>query len=315
MALRKLLLISALFIGISSSGQTPMYKLLRKHQSSACSKLLDQYSGATAAYSLRLLDCDYSENPAIRVRRSSDDAEQDIGFDGNGDLDVSSLITFTGNGAGNDGFVVTWYDQSGNGNNATQSTAANQPQIVDEGAVLTQGGLPSISFDGTNDYLTKSSLAINVYTSLYVVLRAVNSAKPMFIEHGPDAANNEGFYFYGSNGDSWTFNRSLGGGGLHRASGVSNWVSSGTGSDLALADLQYNGTGAFYLNNSAQANNTVNGSANPNVSTTKDLFIFSRNGSSLFTEGYLSEFVLYASDQSSNRSNIVSNINTYYTIY
>ena len=41
--------------------------------------LLDVYPNAAAAYSLRLLREAYSGS-AIRVRRSSDSAEQDIGF-------------------------------------------------------------------------------------------------------------------------------------------------------------------------------------------------------------------------------------------
>jgi hypothetical protein len=48
-----------------------------------------------------------------------------------------------------DGFVETWYDQSGNGNDATQSVAAKQPKIVDAG-VLVSGGL---DFDGVDDLL------------------------------------------------------------------------------------------------------------------------------------------------------------------
>ena len=47
----------------------------------------------TAAYSLRKVKSDYDES-AIRVRRSSDDTEQDIGFDANGDLDTAALTTF-----------------------------------------------------------------------------------------------------------------------------------------------------------------------------------------------------------------------------
>jgi hypothetical protein len=35
-----------------------------------------------------------------------------------------------------DGFVETWYDQSGNNNNAVQATAGNQPKIVDAGALV-----------------------------------------------------------------------------------------------------------------------------------------------------------------------------------
>ena len=35
------------------------------------------------------------------------------------------------------GFVETWYDQSGNGNNASQLTASQQPKIVDAGVLVT----------------------------------------------------------------------------------------------------------------------------------------------------------------------------------
>jgi hypothetical protein len=308
MALRKLLLIALLFPILGTA--QPMYKLIRK-KASSCALLLDSYSGPKLAYSVRKLDCDYAGS-AIRVRRASDDAEQDIGFSGN-DLDQSALLSFVGEGVGDDGFIVTWYDQSGNGNNATQSTTTKQPMIMDEGVILTQGGIPSARFDGTDDFLTKSSLALNSYMSLYIVLRAANSAKPLFTEHSVDAANNEGFYFYGSNGSSWNLNRLATG--VYAAGGASNWLSSNTGADLALADLQFNGSGAYYVNNSVQANNTVSGTPTGNSATTKDLYIFSRAGTAVFTEGYLSEYILYDSDQTSNRSNIISNINTYYTIY
>ena len=79
--------------------------------------LLDDYSGAAAAYSLRLLSSTYT-GYAIRVRRASDNAEQDIGFVNN-ELDTSTLTSFC---SGTNGFVKTWYDQSGNGNDATQTT-------------------------------------------------------------------------------------------------------------------------------------------------------------------------------------------------
>ena len=39
------------------------------------------------------------------------------------------------------GFVETWYDQSGNGNNATQLTAGSQPKIVDAGVLWLLVGL------------------------------------------------------------------------------------------------------------------------------------------------------------------------------
>ena len=103
--------------------------------------LLDDYSGAAAAYSLRLLSSTYTGD-AIRVRRSSDNTEQDIGFVNN-ELDTSTLTTFC---SGTDGFVKTWYDQSGNGYDATQTTAASQPQIVSSGSVILNNSKPSIQF-------------------------------------------------------------------------------------------------------------------------------------------------------------------------
>ncbi len=106
--------------------------------------VLDLISAVIAvAYSLRRLYASYT-GAAIRVRRSSDSAERDIGFIGE-HLDVFSLLAFVG--AGN-GFVKIWYDQLGNGRNATQITAGLQPRIVNNGAIETQNGRPALFFDG-----------------------------------------------------------------------------------------------------------------------------------------------------------------------
>lgn len=60
-------------------------------------------------------------------------------------------------GQGFDAYVTTWYDQSGNGRDATQATAASQPQIVADGVVVTDAnGNAAISFDGVNDWLDHS---------------------------------------------------------------------------------------------------------------------------------------------------------------
>ena len=105
------------------------------------SGLLDTYTGADAAYSLRRLSIAYTGD-AIRVRRSSDNQEENIGFSG-GNLDTSALISFCGSG---NGFVKTWYDQSGNAYDATQTTAASQPQIVSSGSLILTNGKPSVRF-------------------------------------------------------------------------------------------------------------------------------------------------------------------------
>lgn len=117
--------------------------------------LLDLYP-ATVAYSLRKLRTTYTGS-AIRVRRSSDNTELDIGFVGV-DLDTTSLLSFVGVG---NGFITTWYDQQGS-NNLTQTTAGSQPQIVSTGVLITRGGNPACKFDGSNDFLIKSSQVVNV---------------------------------------------------------------------------------------------------------------------------------------------------------
>lgn len=118
--------------------------------------LLDLIATApTGAWSTRKIRDAYAGN-CIRVRRSSDDAEADIGFSGN-NLDTAALLAHTG---ANDGFIVTWYDQSGNTRNLTQSTAASQPKIVSSGSVITTiNSKPSLLFDGSDDFLDGTTLA------------------------------------------------------------------------------------------------------------------------------------------------------------
>ena len=121
----------------------------------AANDFLDQVTDAQAAFSLRKLRAAYSGS-AIRVRRSSDNVEQDIGF-ASGDLDTSSLSTFIG---ANSGYVTAWYDQSGNGFNATNPSAVQQPKIVNAGTLITSGGKAAIEFAPST---TNSSIRLFVY--------------------------------------------------------------------------------------------------------------------------------------------------------
>ena len=117
--------------------------------------LLDTYTGAAAGYSLRRLKS--TATNAIRVRRSSDNTEQDIGFTA-GELDTSSLLAFVGTGGTDNGYIRTFFDQSGNSNDATQTATGSQPQIVSSGAVVVDAnGKPDLEFDGTDDYMTLTS--------------------------------------------------------------------------------------------------------------------------------------------------------------
>ena len=103
--------------------------------------LMDTYTGATLAYSLRKLSSTYSGD-AIRVRRSSDNTEQNIGFDSNGNLNTTALLSFVGVGSG---YVSIFYNQVSS-NNLVQTVASYQPQIVDSGVLITKSGKPSIKY-------------------------------------------------------------------------------------------------------------------------------------------------------------------------
>jgi len=107
--------------------------------------ILNQFPGASLGLSLDKLDKNYT-GFAIKVRRSSDNAEVDIGFVNN-ELDTASLLDFVGSG---NGFVSIIYDQVGS-NNMTQTTANLQGQIVSNGEVILKGGKPCIIRSANDD--------------------------------------------------------------------------------------------------------------------------------------------------------------------
>ncbi len=109
--------------------------------------LLDTYPGARFAYSLRELNSNYF-GPCIKVKRTSDNTELDIGFS-SGKLDVGALMAFVGM---SDGLVSIIYDQSGNGFDLDAQTNDNRlPRIIIEGMLKTSNGVPALFFDGAGD--------------------------------------------------------------------------------------------------------------------------------------------------------------------
>ena len=133
--------------------------------------------------------------PLIRVRRSSDDTELDIAASVDG-IDSASLLTFVGAGSG---YVTKIYDQSGNGNHATQSTASYQPRIVNAGTIETDSnGDYSIYYDGTDDRLDvtdNSGLDINS-GGLSGVVKYDPEADNGYILSRNGSANNDDQYAY-----------------------------------------------------------------------------------------------------------------------
>lgn len=122
------------------------------------SLLLDLYpTNGTGAYFLHKVKSDAVN--CINVRRASDDAVIEVGFVGV-DLDTAAIAAHC---AGTQGYVSYWHDQSGNGLDLTQATAAAQPLIYD-GGVVTLNSKPAMDFNGSK-YLYASVNGVGTTTN------------------------------------------------------------------------------------------------------------------------------------------------------
>jgi len=315
----RILLSILLFFSLQAESQIIRANPFYRPFASGCSYLLDQYSEAAAAYSLRKLDVDYAGS-AIRVRRSSDNTEQDIGFIGScGDLDTASLKTFVGTGGSDDGFVVTWYSQTGS-NNVTQSTAGNQPLIVDNGVVQRQNGKPSILFvAASSNYLTGgdildlSELYLNAFST--VKLGSAANQTPF----GKSKA--------GSESGRWSLLKDAGNliSLMQTASGVVAASVAYSNTDYSLFEVYINkssDTNQLKKNNSQIAVNT-GAQDNAATNTTNSFFIGVYQDASgvaplsgYYLNGNIGELIVYRKLwNSTERTAIINNINSYYTIY
>ena len=112
---------------------------------------LQTFTGSTASFSVRKLSD--SASFCMQVRRDSDGATQDIGFQSDGLIDTGSLLSFVGAGTG---YVKIWYNQSdvqANFNSYTGSaviplgTTIQQPYIVSSGSLMTMNGKPAVFYN------------------------------------------------------------------------------------------------------------------------------------------------------------------------
>lgn len=111
--------------------------------------VLDAYSSnAVAGYCLNKIRT--GETRAIRVRRASDNTEQDIGFVGNY-FDQTSLNSFC---ASTTCYCTTFEDQNSASTtlDLVQATTTMQPEV------RTQNGRTCLYFDGTDDFMTIASV-------------------------------------------------------------------------------------------------------------------------------------------------------------
>lgn len=164
---------------------------------SSDSLLLDQYPDAYAAYSLRKLRSDYS-GPCVRVRRMSDDAEKDFGFDSDGWVDVSAIESWLGSA---DGRVVRLYAQVAGTPDLVEDYYSASPLIAGGGIVETdEAGHPTIRFENstqkllTTDTTFDTTINANDYTVMAVLHYPTHDGFTNGFGLGPDVGDMQ-FWF------------------------------------------------------------------------------------------------------------------------
>jgi len=274
----------------------------------AFSGLLDQYPGAAVAYSMRRLSSTYS-GPLVTIRRGNDNAEKDFYPDASQELSLTST-----DGAGTDlntwigsenGFIKTWYDQSGNANNAEQLTASAQAQIINSGALNTNNSKAALNTNGANNYFVFDSFATNGMALLAV---GNNTAYGTIISGGDDVSNR---FDYGPRIiNSYRY--------FVAVSGANDTLDSGTNVLSNYLFEAYKDAGTFgytYLNASVESSGTMAYNLQSYTNTNK---LFTRNfggGNSDYIAGVWNEILIFPTDQTANRTAIETNINNFYSIY
>lgn len=255
--------------------------------------LLDDYPGAAAAYSLRKLRTAYTGN-CIRVNRSSDLTQMDIGFNASGTLDTTTLITFVGVSTSQ---IVIWYDQSGNGRNTITFNQANAPRIIISGVLQLQLAKPTISFFTSSLCGLRTAYNLtNPFTMIGVLAQDSGATTATRIFSSDNSAN----LLTIARGNVTS---------VYTNGNVVNFPSRVMTQTYLVSFSRQTTTSFVYQN----------GVIVPNSATlSNDFGLFAMNSTTGVTEGVnsrISEVVLYSSNQNSNIAGINTNINSFYSIY
>lgn len=294
-------------------------------------KILDIFPTAHHAYSLRKLRSAYS-GFCLRIRRTTTTPSVttttvDLSFDSNNTISLNSAITYvsgTATTATNLGqfcasilngytnpdlvninqniFVVTWFDQSGNGKNPTNATAGQQPRLVNGGNLETSGGKVAVRFtraSSNNLSITDTTASINNMSSYWVgafVTTVINQI-------GYSLATANRFYFPYIPGAN-TF-------AAYNTSTTAIQLDTGVSTNRKLYELL-----APSPLNSAVVQGWTNGVAKTTFAIATAFAtqtITLGTGGTLYFDGYIQEVIGYQSN--TNREGKESNINSFWQIF
>ena len=203
-----------------------------------------------------------------------------------------------------DGFVETWYDQSGNSNDVTQATAGSQPKIVNAGSLVTVGSRASFKFDGSSDFLeretyTQGSLSQpNTFFSVAELDAYADENRKVYDSHVSTARNMLQLNTAG-NGQFAHFAGTVAATGEDADADRHLFTSLMNG---ASSDLRIDGTSKTTANTASQAMTGIVIGANHNTAEN-------------FWDGDIQEIIIYNSNQSSTTTAVETNINSHYSIF
>jgi hypothetical protein len=200
--------------------------------------------------------------------------------------------------------VATWYDQSGNSKNATQTTDDNQPLISEDGSLLTAG----LKFDGTDDFLATGQSVItqsNAGSFSYFAVSTIATDEGGYLLGSAGNGSNVGSSIYAQNDSKFSLSSgfNLLRDNITRSSGENLLSACYTG---GRANFRVDGGGT------SVTAGTFDFNANANFTIANR-----ENGSSAatFLAGSTKEIIAYDSDQTNNRFKIESSINNHYGLY
>lgn len=222
----------------------------------------------------------------VLVRRDNDDALRSFTY-----TEVADGTLTTWVGPANNGFVKILYDQSTNGNHATQTTAANQPKIVDAGSLVVENGKAAIDHSGNKILIATGLGATNTTRSYFHVTKTQQSS---VIARG-NGANQALLIAVAGNGSTSI------------ATDLSNLLTYLNGNSVT-----YTNRNNVYTSFSVQKLSAIIADFSSNWDTYATSYggLFGING---FSFQQLS--LVYTTDQSANRAAIETAINTEYNIY
>jgi len=270
-------------------------------------KLLDKYAGAGAAYSVRKINSNYS-GYCMRVKRSSDNTTQDIGFEADGDLDVAAIATFCG---ANNGHIDRLYDQSGNGYNLVPQNATDF-LIYTSSAVTLKNGKPSIIRGaGGGDLYATVTLSTVVGSNAFYGVSTYTHRDNSGI--GSNIVSTENFELYAMGG---TFDGATVSPTGYLNVGASSSIGTHTFTDGDQVIFEYLKVSAsqddVYVDGSQKDSGNAGSTSYSPAAATPKLYV---GGAFLATgveiEG-IQELILYSSNQNSNRSGIYANVAAYF---